>query len=202
MSYSWVVKRLWMISSWTILLSRHRGVNCSLEDFKILMLYHRSRGVPLFVLLSKLPLCKWEVISLIGQADSMIFQNLTIQWNPTFVPIDIVELILLVTFRFLLIFHIALIFERSSDWIPSLNMLVLSCEFHSQPDNKSSCNIVHDIIVCVTTNCQVKDEWKRSWHKKNSVTKLWNWDPKDFTWRCPIRVKCYSVNCAVRLKSV
>ena len=126
MSYSWVVKRLWMISPWTILLSRLRGVNCSLEDFKILMLYHRSRGVPLFVLLSKLRLCKWEVISLIGQEDSMIFQNLMIQWNPTFVPIDIVELFLLVTFRFLLIFHIALIFERSSDWIPSLNMLALS----------------------------------------------------------------------------
>ena len=88
-----------------------------------------------------------------------------------------------------------LIFERSSDWIPSLNMLVLSFSVKkrsSQSLNRSKRSVSCAIspanftvnlstgaletlftidIVCVTTNCRVKDEWKRSWYKDNSFTK-------------------------------
>ena len=38
MSHFWVLKRMWMISTWTILLS-YQGDNCSREDFQISMLY-------------------------------------------------------------------------------------------------------------------------------------------------------------------
>ena len=43
MSHSWVLKRVWTLSSWMILLSRHqhrwKGVDCLGEDFQISMLY-------------------------------------------------------------------------------------------------------------------------------------------------------------------
>ena len=42
-----------------------------------------------------------------------------------------------------------------------INIIVLcnfSCEFLSQPVNKNSCDLVHDMTVCVTINCRVKDE--------------------------------------------
>ena len=55
------------------------------------------------------------------------------------------------------------------------------------------------IVVCKTINCQVKDEWKRYWHrdKDNSVITL-RTSPGDALFR----VKCCSVNCAVSLAGV
>ena len=38
MSHLWVLKRMWIISTWTIPLS-YQGDNCSREDFQISMLY-------------------------------------------------------------------------------------------------------------------------------------------------------------------
>ena len=56
-----IVKRVWILSYWAILLPRYRrrwyGVDCLCEDFEISMLYlfsQRSRGVPWFVLLSQI----------------------------------------------------------------------------------------------------------------------------------------------------
>ena len=60
------------------------------------------------------------------EEDSMILQNLVIQWNPIFVLINIVEFILLVNSWLLLIFSIASNLRNSTDWMPSLNMLALS----------------------------------------------------------------------------
>ena len=119
-----------------------------------------------------------------------------IQWNPIFVLINIIEPILLVNSWFFLFFSTAsdlwkisrlnIFSEHARPFILSQEEVLIeleyiitisvlhdfSYEFYSQPVNKSSYYIVHDVIVCVTTSCQVKDEWKRSSPKDNSIIKL------------------------------
>ena len=124
----------------------------------------------------------------------MIFQNLMIQWNPTFVLIDINKLFLLDNSLFLPIFRPHC--SWSSKDHQTENLLWTCSSFHSQSrtgphrawmDHNDQCparfllrisqsaralrTLFMIDIVCVTTNCRVKDEWKRSWYKDNSVTK-------------------------------
>ena len=124
----------------------------------------------------------------------MIFQNLMIQWNPTFVLIDINKLFLLDNYLFLPIFRPHC--SWSSKDHQTENLLWTCSSFHSQSrtgphrawmDHNDQCparfllrisqsaralrTLFMIDIVCVTTNCRVKDEWKRSWYKDNSFTK-------------------------------
>ena len=121
----------------------------------------------------------------------MIFQNLMIQWNPTFVLIDINKLILLDNSLFLPIFRPHCSWSSKDH---QTEYLLWTCpSSHSQSrrgphrawidqNDHSPSNFTVNLstgaletlftidIVCVTTNCRVKDEWKRSWYKDNSVT--------------------------------
>ena len=130
----------------------------------------------------------------------MIFQNLMIQWNPTFVLIDINKLILLYISLFLHIFRIASDLRkiiRLNTFSEHARPLILSQEeVLTELELIKTISVLRDLscaicpanftvnlstgaletlftidIVCVTTNCRVKDEWKRSWYKDNSVTK-------------------------------
>ena len=125
----------------------------------------------------------------------MIFQNLMIQWNPTFVLIDINNLILLDISLFLPIFRIASDLRKiirlntfsvharplilsQEEVLTELESIITSVSCAISPANFTvnlSTGALETLftidIVCVTTNCRVKDECKRSWYKDNSVTK-------------------------------
>ena len=124
----------------------------------------------------------------------MIFQNLMIQWNPTFVLKDINKLFLLDISLFLPIFRPHCSWSSKDH---QTEYLLWTCSSsHSQSrrgphrawiDHNHQCparfllrisqstcqqELLRQVdIVCVTTNCWVKDEWKRSWYKDNSFTK-------------------------------
>ena len=79
LSHSWILKRVWILSSWMVLLNNSLEwfscctigvliVCARLCKYQCCIFLQRSLCVPWFVLLSKLCLCKWEVISLIGHA--------------------------------------------------------------------------------------------------------------------------------------
>ena len=64
MSHSWGLKRMWILSSRMILMSRH----VQIFKYQCCIFSQKCCGVPWFVLLLKSRLCKWEVISLISHA--------------------------------------------------------------------------------------------------------------------------------------
>ena len=78
MSHSWVLKRVWTLSSWMILLSRHqhrwKGVDCLGEDFQISMLYLLAKKSWCALNCSSVKIV-WEVMSLISHAFKLTVHN-------------------------------------------------------------------------------------------------------------------------------
>ena len=67
----------------------------------------------------------------------------------------------------------------------------------SQSVNQRSCHVVHEIIICMPTHYEVEFGCKRPRHKDYSFVMLWNWNHRDITWKCTVRIECDSVDYAM-----